>query len=1031
MQVYSVVTRYTADSALIPFHLIPLISRTAYSRNKHPLLVKTSSRASMEGDGGAHDQEWEPLWSAQCSPASSEGFLQDAGDELEEEQSVAADAEDKVFVALPENFSDGESTLLWALHNLATDGCKIMIAHVHSPAQAIVLMRDHTSMRPEEIKEYRRLKRAEAKKNLDAYVSTAKCTREDLEVGCEKVIIEMDSIAKGLDELIALHSITKLVMGAAADQHYSEEMNIPKSKKAMQLMEKAPPSCTIWFTCNGHLICIRKTNENSPPVPVSPAKTNVPQLPGYSISKQMRSMGLSDLEYELSRSKGTSSSLVATTMTDWGYFFTDWETTQYESSRTDDADSIFGSTTLPMTVGDTNEVMPMMHSPTHDADNVYLKPVPTCDWEHEPSVDEELHNKLHDPCTKAEPLKDDSNQGANKLRKVEMDLLLALQRIKESEDSYLHELSQRKEIEKTLATQKLEIDEMKRCCCTLYDELKDLKKQKIMLEQNITQIKSAAKEHEEEIKEKFIKQLCKESKKCQKIEVDLLSAIQRIKEAESSYRNEKTERRNMEDKVARQRMEIEEIRRWRDILFYELQDVKEQKLKLERVDATEETNRRRKAETDLISALHRTEDLEHRLTNEMKKKEAMEETITRQHKEIEETKRQLHDVQGNHMTEIKSTIKVHEEKLADSNRLVQKLQAKFNKLLHKRDTTVIEFDILHQKHKQRVSITTEFSFVELHQATKGFDAGLKIGEDECTCTYRGFLRNTIVAIKLLDPQRLQGEAEFHQQVANIATIRHPNLVTLVGACPEAFALVYEFLPNGSLKDRLLCKKSTLPLSWKASNILLDANLVCKLGDLGIGQPLKQSNITTANLRHHRTKEFKLWSDVHSFGIITLQLLIGRSSEKIAEKVQEAMDKAQLHLIMDASAGDWPFVQAKKLADLGLRCTNLSGRGQPDLAKAWEVIEPLMKAATLANQPSTFALPSDDTSAPSHFICPILQEVMSDPHIAADGFTYEAQSIRGWLDSGRDTSPMTNLKLAHRGLTPNRALRSAILEWGQQ
>ncbi|GJM86385.1 hypothetical protein PR202_ga02239 [Eleusine coracana subsp. coracana] len=809
----------------------------------------------MEGDGGAHE-EWEAMWSAQCSPASSEGFLQDAGDELEEEQTVAADAEDKVFVALPENFSEGESTLLWALHNLATDGCKIVIAHVHSPAQA-------TAMK--------------------------------------------------------------------------------------------------------------------------------------------------------------------------------WETTQYESSRTDDANTIFGFTTLPMTVGDTNEVVPMMHSPTHDADNVYLKPVPTCDWEHEPSVDEELHNKLHDPCTKAEPLKDDSNQGTNKLRKAEMDLLLALQRIKESEDSYLHELSQRKEIEKTLATQKLEIDEMKRRRCTLYDELQDLKKQKIMLEQYITQIKSAAKEHEEEIKEKFMKQLCKESKKCQRIEGDLLSAIQRVKEAESSYRNEKTQRRNMEDKVARQRMEIEEIRRWRDVLFYELQDVKGQKLKLEQV----------------------TEELEHRLTDDMKKKEAIKETITRQQKEIEEAKRQLHDVQGSHMTEIKCTIKVHEEKLADSNRLVQKLQTKFDKLLHERDTAVTELDNLHQKHKQRVSMTTEFSFVELHQATKGFDAGLKIGEDGSECIYRGFLRNTIVAIKLLDPQRLQGEVEFHQQVAIIATMRHPNLVTLVGACPEAFALVYEFLPNGNLEDRLLRKKSTLPLSWKArtrviadicstlafihshkpypifhgninaSNIFLDANLVCKLGDLGIGQPLKQSNITTANLHHHRTKEFKLWFDVHSFGIIILQLLTGRSSEKIAEKVQEAMEKAQLHLIMDASAGDWPFVQAKQLADLGLRCTNLSGRGQPNLAKAWEVIEPLMKTATLVNQPFVSALPVDDTSAPSHFICPILQEVMSDPHITADGFTYEAQAIRGWLDNGRDTSPMTNLKLAHRGLTPNRALRSAILEWGQQ
>jgi len=60
-----------------------------------------------------------------------------------------------------------------------------------------------------------------------------------------------------------------------------------------------------------------------------------------------------------------------------------------------------------------------------------------------------------------------------------------------------------------------------------------------------------------------------------------------------------------------------------------------------------------------------------------------------------------------------------------------------------------------------------------------------------------------------------------------------------------------------------------------------------------------------------------------------------------------------------------------------------------------------------------------------------QDVMNDPHVAADGFTYEGEEIRGWLDSGHDTSPMTNLKLSHSVLTPNRALRSAILEWQQQ
>ncbi|GMY09245.1 U-box domain-containing protein 33-like isoform X1 [Fagus crenata] len=60
-----------------------------------------------------------------------------------------------------------------------------------------------------------------------------------------------------------------------------------------------------------------------------------------------------------------------------------------------------------------------------------------------------------------------------------------------------------------------------------------------------------------------------------------------------------------------------------------------------------------------------------------------------------------------------------------------------------------------------------------------------------------------------------------------------------------------------------------------------------------------------------------------------------------------------------------------------------------------------------------------------------EEVMQDPHVAADGFTYEAEALRGWLDSGHDTSPMTNVKLEHCNLVPNHALRSAIQEWLQQ
>lgn len=60
----------------------------------------------------------------------------------------------------------------------------------------------------------------------------------------------------------------------------------------------------------------------------------------------------------------------------------------------------------------------------------------------------------------------------------------------------------------------------------------------------------------------------------------------------------------------------------------------------------------------------------------------------------------------------------------------------------------------------------------------------------------------------------------------------------------------------------------------------------------------------------------------------------------------------------------------------------------------------------------------------------IQEVMREPSFAADGFTYEAEALREWLNNGHETSPMTNLKLAHSNLVPNRALRSAIQEWLQ-
>lgn len=60
-----------------------------------------------------------------------------------------------------------------------------------------------------------------------------------------------------------------------------------------------------------------------------------------------------------------------------------------------------------------------------------------------------------------------------------------------------------------------------------------------------------------------------------------------------------------------------------------------------------------------------------------------------------------------------------------------------------------------------------------------------------------------------------------------------------------------------------------------------------------------------------------------------------------------------------------------------------------------------------------------------------QDIMKNPHVAADGFSYELEAIEEWLRTGCTTSPMTNLELKHKLLTPNHNLRSLIHEWGNK
>ncbi|CAM4705565.1 unnamed protein product [Caretta caretta] len=217
---------------------------------------------------------------------------------------------------------------------------------------------------------------------------------------------------------------------------------------------------------------------------------------------------------------------------------------------------------------------------------------------------------------------------------------------------------------------------------------------------------------------------------------------------------------------------------------------------------------------------------------------------------------------------------------------------------------------------------------ELVQATDGFAERHKVGEGGFGCVYRARLRNTDYAVK-----RLKEDLEldwssirssFLTEVEKLSRFRHPNIVEFGGFCAERdhFCLVYVFMPNGSLEDRLSGQGGRPPLTWaqrlevlvgtaravqflhhdtpslihgdiKSSNILLDQVLRPRLGDFGLaraGRGRAGSGGLSASLgRTHTVRGTLAYLppeyvqsgalspaiDTYSYGVVLLETLTGR------------------------------------------------------------------------------------------------------------------------------------------------------------
>uniref|UniRef100_M4DFC4 RING-type E3 ubiquitin transferase n=1 Tax=Brassica campestris TaxID=3711 RepID=M4DFC4_BRACM len=177
--------------------------------------------------------------------------------------------------------------------------------------------------------------------------------------------------------------------------------------------------------------------------------------------------------------------------------------------------------------------------------------------------------------------------------------------------------------------------------------------------------------------------------------------------------------------------------------------------------------------------------------------------------------------------------------------------------------------------------------------------------------------------------------------------------------------------------------------------------------------------------YQRSGMLSFKSDVYAFGMIILQLLTALPAIALTYKVETAMGKNDEFIqILDKKAGDWPMEETRKLAALALSCTEIRAKDRPDLETH---ILPALESLKNVAVKSRNLISSAPNQPPSHFLCPLLKEVMSDPCVAADGYTYDRRAIEEWMED-HCTSPVTNLPLQNINLLPNHSVCAAIGEW---
>nr|XP_012570655.1 rust resistance kinase Lr10-like [Cicer arietinum] len=333
-------------------------------------------------------------------------------------------------------------------------------------------------------------------------------------------------------------------------------------------------------------------------------------------------------------------------------------------------------------------------------------------------------------------------------------------------------------------------------------------------------------------------------------------------------------------------------------------------------------------------------------------------------------------------------------------------------------------------------VPIRYSYKEIKNMTKSFKD--KLGEGGYGTVYKGTLRSgPLVAIKMLGKSKGNGQ-DFINEVATIGRIHHTNVVRLIGFCVEGSkrALVYDFMPNGSLDRYISSRDDTISLTYKKMyeislgvargiaylhqgcdmqilhfdikphNILLDEDFISKVSDFGLAKlyPVDNSIVSLTAARgtigymapelfYKNIGGVSYKADVYSFGMLLMEIANRRrnlnSHADDSSQIffpfwiyNRLIEEREIEILGDATDEDKNNV--KKMFIIALWCIQLNPSDRPSMERVIEMLEGDIENIKIPPKPSPYpteeetisreSISDDDISGSISF----LEETVEDP-----------------------------------------------------